>query len=93
MRPSRLAILCVVLYVVLDFSNPLIPGAVSFDPDESVEAVRAGRVAAPAATATPLAPAPPRLQVVLVERPAPARASGTDAPYRCPLRIRRTPAP
>lgn len=93
MTVSRLTLLLLLFYVALDFSNPLIPGAVSFDPDESVEGVRAGRVAAPAATAARLAPAPPRLQAVLLERPVPARVSGTDALDRRPPRKRRTPAP
>jgi hypothetical protein len=39
-------------WFILDFSNPLLPGAVCFDPDDSVEAVR---TTAPAAEAPPAA--------------------------------------
>ncbi|MBI2158262.1 MAG: hypothetical protein HYU26_15380, partial [Candidatus Rokubacteria bacterium] len=49
MTVSRLTLRLLLLYVALDFSNPLMPGAVSFDPDDSVEAVRAGRLEPPAA--------------------------------------------
>jgi hypothetical protein len=38
------------IWFILDFSNPLLPGAVCFDPADSVEAVRA---------ITPAAEAPP----------------------------------
>lgn len=94
MRASRLAVLFFLLYVGLDFSSPLIPGAVSFDPDESVEGVRTGRVAAPDEGAgTRPAPAPARLQPLRLERPAPVRPPGPDGPRERLVRIRRTPAP
>jgi hypothetical protein len=38
---SRWLTLLVVLYVTLDFANPLMPGAVNFDPDGSVEGLPA----------------------------------------------------
>jgi hypothetical protein len=61
----RLALL-LLLYVSLDFANPLMPGAVTFDPSGSVDGLRAPRVrvAAPAAV-----PAPPRLELADAERP------------------------
>ena len=40
----RCATLALVLYLALDFANPLMPGSVSFDPDESVHATRAGSI-------------------------------------------------
>jgi hypothetical protein len=61
-----------VLYVLLDFANPLMPGAVGFGPGESIEAVRVcqgddcqlpgapGPAARPAATPPPAAPRPGR---------------------------------
>ena len=39
----RLALL-LLLYVSLDFANPLMPGAVTFDPSGSVDGLRAPRV-------------------------------------------------
>lgn len=36
----RVPALVLLLYVALDFANPLMPGAVSFDAETSVEAVR-----------------------------------------------------
>lgn len=41
---TRLLLLAFFGYVLLDLCCPLVPGAVSFDPDESVEAVNAYRV-------------------------------------------------
>jgi hypothetical protein len=69
-----------VVYVALDFSNPLMPGAVVFGAGDSVEGRQPGRVRDVAA-AGPLLPAaaprhvaPIRPPVVLVARPAPAHA-------------------
>src|SRR5262249_12531839 len=67
----RCATLVLVLYLALDFATPLMPGSVSFDPDESVHATRAGGirdhqelVVAPsidwAARTSAVAPASPR---------------------------------
>jgi hypothetical protein len=45
--PARQAILIAFFaYVLLDLGCPLLPGAFSFDPDESVEAVSAARTRA-----------------------------------------------
>jgi hypothetical protein len=38
---GRLAWL-ILLWVVVDFSNPMLPGSVRFDPSESIEAVHGG---------------------------------------------------
>jgi len=47
----RHIVLAVLVYVVIDFGNPLIPGAVSFDVDQSVDGLHAdrGRAATPVA--------------------------------------------
>jgi hypothetical protein len=52
MIEGRLALL-VLLYVALDFSSPLIPGAVSFDADASVEGVRRSSAPVEAIAAAP----------------------------------------
>jgi hypothetical protein len=48
MAPMRLRVLVLMLllYLGADFSNPLMPGAVSFAPDDSVEGLRSSRSAA-----------------------------------------------
>lgn len=94
MRASRLAVLFLLLYVALDFGNPLMPGAVSFDPEDCVEAVRAGRVTAPAdGVAVAPAPAPPRFEPVRsADLPlAPVPAPGP--PRERLAHARRIPAP
>ena len=48
MRLRRLLLLAFVAYVVLDLGCPLVPGAFSFDPEESVDAVSAYRSRPPA---------------------------------------------
>jgi hypothetical protein len=40
---ARLAFVALLLYVVADFANPLMPGAVRFDPDDSVDGVGCAR--------------------------------------------------
>ena len=94
MTASRLTLLLLLLYVVLDFSNPLMPGAVSFDLDESVEAVRPGRLEPPATAgaATP-APAPSRVESAAPARSALRRPAGRAAPPVVLTHLRRTPAP
>jgi hypothetical protein len=44
----RVFTLLIVLYLALDVSNPFLPGALTFDPDESVEVVQLQRLAVPA---------------------------------------------
>jgi hypothetical protein len=48
MRLRRLVLLACVAYVAVDLGCPLVPGAFSFDPDESVDAVSAYRIRPPA---------------------------------------------
>lgn len=57
--------LAVLAYLCLDFANPMIPGAVSFEPDESVEGVWGDRGRCDAAALRP----PPALASVQVEPP------------------------
>ncbi len=54
MRGRRLVLL-LVIYVGLDFANPMMPGAVNFDPGDSVEAIHAERGRLPE---SPVATAP-----------------------------------
>jgi hypothetical protein len=80
-----------VLYLVLDFANPLMPGAVCFEPGDSVEGTRAARdharLAIPALPAAPPArPAPlvaPRLRPA-ARPPAPRRRAAPLRPIRRP---------
>jgi hypothetical protein len=58
MRLRRLFLLAFLAYVVLDLCCPLVPGAFSFDPAGSVDAVSAYRGRPPALLRTALA-APP----------------------------------
>jgi hypothetical protein len=93
MDPSRLAFLLLV-YVTLDFANPLMPGAVHFE-GGSVDAVQADR-ARPVTPAAPvsLQPSPePVIDRVAYIR-APDRPSPIPEPRRYAVtRIRRAPAP
>ena len=97
MRGSRLALL-LILYVSLDFANPMMPGAVSFDPDDSVEAVRPDRSRADG-DAAPEAPGPaperpePGLLVRLAARPAPGIVPPRRAPVLPRFRPARSPDP
>jgi hypothetical protein len=61
-----------VLYVLLDFANPLIPGAVCFAPGDSVEATRVTRdhTRLPAPATLPALPAGPALCPAPRSRPA-----------------------
>jgi hypothetical protein len=78
---SRLALVLLV-YLSLDLANPLMPGALRFDPDASVEAVRAhGQRHAPPLPAMPAGGLP-----LDPERLAPAAAVGLGAaPAPSPL--------
>ena len=93
MRASRLAILFFLLYVAFDFANPLMPGAVSFDPNDSVEAVRASQARAGAATVATVPRTPERLRAPGEARPV-VRAEPVILPPRERLgHRRRAPAP
>jgi hypothetical protein len=74
-------LIAVLAYVLLDLGCPLVPGAFSFDPTESVEAVTAHRIPPPvlsrpaaplatAATSTPRVTRPSHAAVVLTIVPA-----------------------
>ena len=86
--------LAILLYVAADFANPLMPGAVCFDPDESVDGVgrpRASAVSTPALTtpAGPVVSLPP-------PPPPPAAAHGpmfADARAAGPAPRARTALP
>lgn len=84
--------LAFLLYVALDFANPMIPGAVTFDPDDTVEAVRADGAAALeqliviAPAPAPDAVAPARL--VPLVAPAPRTVPGAHRRF---TRARRVP--
>jgi hypothetical protein len=88
----RLALL-LLLYVSLDFANPLMPGAVTFDPAGSVDGLRAPRVrvAAPAAVAAParLEPADAERPVLRMPRPV---GEGRDLDLRARPRVSVQPA-
>jgi hypothetical protein len=91
---ARALIALVVLYLVLDFTNPHMPGAVTFDPAKSIEGVHAERTrhTQPVTIAVP-APRPVRLTEV------PARGLTDELPAQPPVRrwrtshLERTPAP
>ncbi|HXG03343.1 MAG TPA: hypothetical protein VNO23_08040 [Candidatus Binatia bacterium] len=81
----RVPALVLLLYVALDFANPLMPGAVNFDAGSSVEAVRLERAwsSRGLVAATPAVPPPLAVSAALAStpvahptRPAPARPTG-----------------
>jgi hypothetical protein len=72
MRARRLTLL-IGLYVCLDFASPFIPGAFSFNPDESVEGVSAHRRAVKVTVVAIASPAPKRAQTEAIARVAPPR--------------------
>jgi len=82
----RALVLLIVLYIALDFTNPHMPGAVTFDPAKSIEGVHAERTrqTQPATIAIP-APRPVRL----VEAPTQGFADERLVPL--PARRWRTP--
>ncbi|MGQ0571290.1 MAG: hypothetical protein ACT4P5_17445 [Armatimonadota bacterium] len=56
--PMRVAVWLIVLYLLIDFSDPGLPGAFSFNADESVEAVHAQKVKMPIDPVRAPTPAP-----------------------------------
>jgi hypothetical protein len=78
---GRLLAVLIVLYIALDFTNPHMPGAVTFDPAKSIEGVHAERnrgsqpvmitIAAPRPVRLGEASEPQRSQHRLVPLPAP----------------------
>jgi hypothetical protein len=76
---TRPVMLFVLLWVVLDFANPLMPGAVRFTAEESVAGVHAERV-------RPGTPA-------VTTAPAPSLASPAAAPGNAAVLMRPAPRP
>lgn len=64
----------VMLYLVLDFGDPNLPGAITFDPDGCVEVVQAQRTSAPPPRALAAMPEPVHLAPVR-RVPVPVRRS------------------
>ncbi len=94
MSPARCLALILLAYVALDFANPLMPGAVTFDPDDSVEAVRAGHVPAPDAVPSVSEPLVPAVVRAPTPRCAIARAArAARTPRERLAHLRRAPAP
>ena len=88
---SRVSLLLLV-YVTLDFANPLIPGAVSFD-HGSLEIVEAAWERPSAVVPDTVLPSEPALQRILdvqvVRGPSPA----VDLRRTAVIRVRRAPQP
>jgi hypothetical protein len=94
---TRLSFLALLLYVSLDFANPLMAGAVCFDPDRSVEGLARARslLAAVVVLGGPaVLPAPPVDEPDPAVRPAPARdATRPDLGVRPRARAMLGPRP
>jgi hypothetical protein len=99
MLAARLS-LVLVLYVGLDFANPLMPGAMEFDVEDTVDGLRASRVQPDGARATLVAapradclgPPLPRSQRAAVVRTAPVAALAPPPRHALP-RGRSEPPP
>ena len=97
----RVGFLALLLYVVLDFANPLMPGAVCFDPDDSVDGVARARSSsvAPPALADPAVPlarlVAPAPRVALPDPPTVTTSGRAEAPPHprgsLPSRSERSP--
>jgi hypothetical protein len=86
---ARLLVRLLLLYVALDFANPMMPGAVSFDPGDCVEGAHLERARAPdSVAATPVRVAAHLVDPLLVDPPLP---SAVRNPRPCPPRIFVTP--
>lgn len=94
MRALQRLVLLLLVYVAVDFANPLMPGAVSFNPDDSVEGVRASQARVGDAPVMAVPPrGPDRLQTPASGRPI-ARVEPVIPPPRERLGHRlRAPAP
>jgi hypothetical protein len=96
----RLLVVMLGLYIALDLANPLMPGAFTFDADDSVEGVAGSSVRlypAPAPALMPLpAPATAAAHMVLPASPLSphvARTVGRVVPRRRPPSVRDTAPP
>ncbi len=89
----RAPALLLLIYVALDFANPLMPGAVNFDAASSVEAVRPERTARAAVAAVPAAPPSPVVPgLVPAAAPRPAHPVGVRPTRRLAAPPRSAPA-
>lgn len=79
MQVRRLVLLAFFAYVALDLGCPLVPGALSFDPAESVDAVSAYRARPPALPRVTAAP-PALTAVRLLVHPVPHAANALVVP-------------
>ena len=76
---ARVGILALLLYVTLDCANPMMAGAVGFDPDTCVEAVTHARPIAPAGVASAthvMDPVAPRLACAVRRCSMPVASGG-----------------
>jgi hypothetical protein len=99
----RHLLLLLLIYVTLDFANPLMPGAVRFEAGsiEVVQADRTARAARPAAAPTRLVAVSPTWSVQMdarLDRPAPSPALASilvlrNARRAPPQRFTRPPSP
>lgn len=78
MLRHRLALM-LLIYAVLDFANPLMPGAVTFDAEDSVEGVRAERVRGDRQDAA-LDPSPVLVRAAVLRRDPPSRSAAEPRP-------------
>jgi hypothetical protein len=82
----RLFAILLLLYVAADFSNPMMPGAVSFDPSASVDGVRADRARADdTALPPPVAVGPVRLVLETAAAPSPLARARITPLARTPI--------
>jgi hypothetical protein len=77
MLARRLVLLAFFVYVAIDLGCPLIPGAFTFDADESVEAVSTYRARPPALPRVTLVPAAMTSGPLRAETPAYATEAST----------------
>ncbi len=92
----RQLFLLVLVYVTLDFANPLMPGAVTFSAGsvDVVQADRTARMARPeAADARPPAALPTWTATLWDATPAPSVPASTPAPVATGRSARRAPPP
>jgi hypothetical protein len=82
----RLGLGALLLYLALDCANPLMPGAVCFDPEASVEALSRGRPPSPAVAAARPDVLPPRAGEAALARRS---TSPPPLPRRRPVRRAR----
>src|SRR5262245_62274725 len=76
----RFSILALLLHLSLDFANPNMPGALCFDPDQSVDAIRTeARADAPATVLAVRSPQPPAAAIAPPPPEVPRSAAASIA--------------